>query len=93
MVVRAAERGYVFAYAHDDSPGGRRAPTAPSAPPRSSCSTASGRVAYHGAIDDSTEPDAATAPYLRDALDAVLDGGPPAVAETPPVGCTIKWRR
>ena len=26
------------------------------------------------------------------ALDAILDGGEPPVAETPPVGCTIKWR-
>ena len=52
-----------------------------------------GRVAYHGAIDDSAEPEAATSPWLRAALDAVLAGRPPAVAETAPVGCTIKWRR
>ena len=31
--------------------------------------------------------------YLRDALDAVLDGGTPPVAETPPVGCTIGRRQ
>ncbi len=31
-------------------------------------------------------------PYLRNALDAVLDGQEPPVAETPPVGCTIKWK-
>jgi hypothetical protein len=31
-------------------------------------------------------------PYLRNALDAVLAGTEPPVAETPPVGCTIKWK-
>jgi hypothetical protein len=31
-------------------------------------------------------------PYLRNALDAVLVGGEPPVAETPAVGCTIKWK-
>ena len=29
--------------------------------------------------------------YLRDALDAVLAGVQPALAETPPVGCSVKW--
>jgi hypothetical protein len=33
-----------------------------------------------------------TVHYLRDALDAVLAGEAPAVADTPPVGCTVKWR-
>jgi len=30
--------------------------------------------------------------YLRDALDAVLSGQEPVVSETPPVGCTVKWK-
>jgi hypothetical protein len=52
-----------------------------------------GRVIYHGAIDDSVEPDAVGSTFLRDALDAALDDRAPAVAQTPPVGCTIKWSR
>jgi peroxiredoxin len=47
---------------------------------------------YHGAPDDSYDEPAASVPYLRDALDAVLAGREPPVAETPPVGCTIKWK-
>ncbi len=50
------------------------------------------RLVYHGAIDDSRDEAAVTQHYLRDALDAVLAGGAPLVAETAPVGCTVKWR-
>ncbi|MBM3470855.1 MAG: thioredoxin family protein [Armatimonadetes bacterium] len=48
---------------------------------------------YHGAPDDNFErPEEVTSRYLRDALDALLAGGTPAEATTPPKGCTIKWR-
>lgn len=47
---------------------------------------------YHGAPDDNYDEVQASVPYLRDALDAVLGGEQPAVQETPPVGCTIKWK-
>ncbi len=50
------------------------------------------RLVYHGAIDDSRNEEAVTPRYLRDALDAVLGGQTPAVPETMPVGCTVKWR-
>jgi hypothetical protein len=32
-----------------------------------------------------------TTHYFRDALDAVLRGDAPEIAETAPVGCTVKW--
>jgi hypothetical protein len=51
------------------------------------------RLVYHGAIDDSRDERAVEQQYLRDALDAVLAGGEPAVAETPPTGCSVKWRQ
>ena len=51
------------------------------------------RLIYHGAIDDSRDDTAVTQHYLRDALDAVLDGRDPPVAETPPSGCSVKWRQ
>ena len=37
------------------------------------------RLVYHGAIDDSRDEDAVSERYLRDAIEAVLDGGEPAV--------------
>jgi len=50
------------------------------------------RLRYHGAIDDNRDETGVSQRYLRDALDAVLAGQDPPVAETPPVGCTVKWR-
>jgi peroxiredoxin len=50
------------------------------------------RLVYHGAIDDSRDETAVTRHYLRDALDAVLSGEDPDLADTPAVGCTVKWR-
>ncbi len=52
-----------------------------------------GTLRYHGAPDDNHEdPEAVKQTYLRDALDAVLAGQVPALAETEPKGCTIKWK-
>jgi len=50
------------------------------------------KLVYHGAIDDSRDEGAVTQRYLRDAIEAVLAGDEPPVRETPPVGCTVKWR-
>jgi hypothetical protein len=92
MAERAAERGYPFPYARDDSQEVPRAYGAERTP-EVFVLDGEGRVAYHGAIDDSTQEDAVTSHHLRAALDAVLAGEAPATAETPAVGCTIKWRR
>ena len=51
------------------------------------------KLAYHGAIDDSRDDRAVSQRYLREAIEAALDGREPETAETAPVGCTIKWRR
>jgi peroxiredoxin len=50
------------------------------------------RLRYHGAPDDNYDEPQTKVHYLRDALDAVLAGQELPVAETPPVGCTIKWK-
>jgi thiol-disulfide isomerase/thioredoxin len=92
MALRAAEQGYVFPYARDDSQAVPRAYGAERTP-EVFVLDADRRVAYHGSIDDSTEPDGVGAHHLRDALEAVLAGRTPAVAETAAVGCTIKWAR
>ncbi|MGD0386613.1 MAG: thioredoxin family protein [Solirubrobacteraceae bacterium] len=54
---------------------------------------ADGRLAYHGAPDGDHNDESLAAAWLRDALDAVLDGRAADPAETEPVGCTIKWSR
>ena len=50
------------------------------------------RLRYHGAIDDSRDEDAVGRSYLREAIDALLAGGEPPVAETESIGCTVKWK-
>lgn len=51
-----------------------------------------GLLAYHGAPDAGYDEPSLDAAWLREALDAVLDGREPARAHTKPVGCSIKWR-
>lgn len=47
---------------------------------------------YRGAPDGDYDDPSQRAIHLRDALDAVLAGREPEIAETVPVGCSIKWR-
>jgi peroxiredoxin len=47
---------------------------------------------YRGAPDADYDDPEQNAAWLREALDAVLEGREPERAETPPVGCTIKWK-
>jgi peroxiredoxin len=90
MVTHAAEEGFNFDYLHDEDQslaaalGAERTPEVfVFGPDR--------RLAYHGAIDDNRDDRDVTQHYLRDALDAVLDQRAPAVADTPPSGCSVKW--
>ena len=53
---------------------------------------ADGVLRYRGAPDADYEDPSQDASFLRAALDAVLDGREPAPAQTPPVGCSIKWK-
>jgi len=39
------------------------------------------------------EEDAVGQHYLRAAIEALLEGREPPVRETPPVGCTVKWKQ
>lgn len=49
-------------------------------------------VAYMGAMDDNMNESKVTKKYLRDAVDAVLDGRQPETMETKPVGCSVKYK-
>jgi peroxiredoxin len=91
MVEHAREAEYSFDYLYDESQevartlGSERTPEA-------FVFDADRRLVYHGAVDDNREEADVTASYLRDALEAALAGETPPVADTPPVGCTVKWR-
>ena len=53
---------------------------------------ADGRLRYRGAPDADYNDPQQNAEWLRDALDAVLEGRDPDPAETDPVGCSVKWK-
>jgi peroxiredoxin len=50
-------------------------------------------IRYMGAMDDSQNKAKVKKTYLRDAVDAVLNGESPEVSETRPVGCGVKYKR
>ena len=50
-----------------------------------------GVLRYRGAPDADYDDPSLRATWLRDALDAVLEGRAPDRAETEPVGCSVKW--
>ena len=91
MQVRAREQQFNFDYLYDESQSVARSLGAERTP-EVFVFDGDRKLAYHGAIDDNRDETAVTSDYLRDALDAVLSGAAPAVADTPPVGCTVKWR-
>src|SRR5262245_8006178 len=91
MKQHAAEKGFPFPYLHDEDQSVARA-YGPERTPEVFLFDADRRLVYHGAIDDSRDEAAVSENYLRDAIDAVLDGRDPEQSDTPPVGCSIKWR-
>jgi peroxiredoxin len=50
------------------------------------------RLRYRGAPDGDHQDPSQGASWLRGAVDAVLAGEPVPRAETPPRGCSVKWR-
>jgi len=92
MKERAKEKGFNFPYLYDETQEIAQAYGAERTP-EVFLFDKSGVLHYHGAIDDNYDnPKAVQSHYLRRALDAVLAGQTPPTAQTPPVGCTIKWK-
>jgi len=50
------------------------------------------RLRYRGAPDADHRDESKGAKWLRDALDAVLAGDTPELAETQARGCSVKWK-
>jgi Redoxin len=91
MRKRAQAQGFAFDYLYDEPQAVARELGAERTP-EVFLFDRDRRLVYHGAIDDSRDEEGVRQEYLREALDAVLSGQEPAVSETPPVGCTVKWK-
>jgi peroxiredoxin len=90
MKARAEEKSFVFPFLRDEAQSVAGAYGA-ARTPEVFLFDAQHRLAYHGAPDSDYTDEPSAEPWLRNALDAVLDGRQPDPAETPPVGCTVKW--
>lgn len=92
MVARARARGFNFLYLRDASQAVARAYGATHTPQLFVFDRAR-TLRYTGKIDDNWQnPKAVTRQYLRDAIDALLNGRNPVEAQTHAIGCTIKWK-
>jgi hypothetical protein len=90
---RAKERGMHFPYAIDEGGQVARAFGA-SVTPEAFLFDKSGKLTYHGTIDDNhQDPASVQKHYLKDALDATIAGKPPAQPETKSLGCGIKFKK
>jgi len=92
MKVRAREREFPFPYVRDDSQAFVRALGARFTP-EVYVFDAERKLRYHGRIDDNhRDPARVTSHDLKNALEALLAGGDPPVAETVAFGCSVKWK-
>jgi len=92
MKVRAEERGFPFPYVRDDSQAFVRALGAKFTP-EVFVFDADRALRYHGRIDDNhRDAEKVTSHDLTAAVDALLAGDGPKVAETTAFGCSVKWK-
>ncbi|MBI4376980.1 MAG: thioredoxin family protein [Elusimicrobia bacterium] len=93
MIERAKKLGFNFPYLRDDSQEVARSYGATHTP-HLFVFDQSRKLCYTGKIDDNwQDPKSVKQRFLRDALDDVLAGGKPRLAETHAIGCTIKWKK
>jgi peroxiredoxin len=85
------EQGWPYPYLHDESQEVARALGA-EVTPHVFVLDGEQRLAYRGAPDADHGSPAENAAWLREALDAVLDGRAVEPAETRARGCSVKWR-
>ena len=85
------DQGWPIPYLYDDSQEVARALDA-QVTPHVFVLDAEHRLRYRGAPDADHDDPSQNAQWLRDALDAVLNGGEPTNADTPAHGCSVKWK-
>ena len=84
------DQGWPIPYLYDESQEVARALGA-QVTPHVFVLDADQRLRYRGAPDADHQDPSLDAAWLREALDAVLEGGEPANADTRARGCSVKW--
>ena len=91
MIKRAKEQGFNFPYLRDETQEIARKYGA-ICTPHVFAFDQQRRLQYKGRIDDNRNSESVKIKDLRNALDAILAGHKPAVQETRPFGCSVKWK-
>ncbi len=93
MVERAKVLGFTWPYLHDESQAAAKAYGAIKTP-QFFVFDATRRLRYVGRMDNSPRDGSkANTSELADAVDALLAGQPVPMAQTEPIGCTVKWKQ
>jgi|SRR5579864_4621283 len=89
--VRVKEKGYPFVYGYDESQKiGKEYGAVVT--PQFFVLDKDRVIRYTGLMDDNQNESKVAKNYLRDAVDAVLNGSEPPVTETRAVGCSVKYK-
>ena len=91
MKIRAKDKKFTFPYLYDGDEQAVSKAFGPVSTPHAFVFDKKRELRYVGRIDDSESVDRVTSPDLRNAIEAVLAGGPAPIETTKTVGCSIKW--
>jgi peroxiredoxin len=91
MMLRAKNEEFNFPYLYDGETETASRAYGPLVTPHAFVFDQERKLRYQGAIDDSERIEKVTKHYLRDAIEALLDGKEPPITKTKVVGCSVKW--
>jgi peroxiredoxin len=92
MQQRAKAKGFNFPYLHDETQQVAKAYGA-TYTPEFVVLDSDRKVVYLGAFDDSTDASQVEKHHVEDAVAAVLESKTPTTAETPAVGCAVRYEK
>ena len=91
MKMRAAERKFNFPYLYDGQTQAVSRAYGPMSTPHIFVFDKERKLQYTGAVDNSEDPSKIKKSFVRDAIDAMLDGREITIKKMKTFGCTIKW--
>jgi thiol-disulfide isomerase/thioredoxin len=91
MKMRAKERKFNFPYLYDGQSQTMAGAYGPVSTPHVFIFDKERKLQYTGAIDNSEDPNKVKKNFVREALDAILEGREVAIKKVKTFGCSIKW--
>jgi thiol-disulfide isomerase/thioredoxin len=91
MKLRAAERKFNFPYLYDGRTQSVSLAYGPVSTPHVFIFDKQRKLQYAGAIDNAEDPNKIKKNFVRDAIDALLEGREVTVKKVKTFGCSIKW--